>query len=133
MGIFQLDKFYHQLFSALDALTWQPDKQLDYTHRLSVGIDELALDFDDIYRLAQGKAQEGLVPAAILDAIDPIDAHLKIMTEVGPGAWTESALRNTREWHDLRDLAQSAKSRLLTEQHQVGIGDVRQRDANGNN
>ncbi|NUS82862.1 MAG: hypothetical protein HOY75_08930 [Streptomyces sp.] len=113
MSPFQPTRFHQRLVATLDTLASNPDKQLDYVHRLGVSIDELALEFDDAYRLASGKAQEGLVSDTTLNAINPINEHLRIMTEMGPALWTEAALRSAQEWRDLRDLAQSAKSRLI--------------------
>lgn len=49
------DTFCVWLTQVLGALTWDAGRQLDYVHDLGVGIDELALQFDDAFHLAASK------------------------------------------------------------------------------
>ncbi|MGW2331549.1 hypothetical protein ACWC5C_38165 [Streptomyces sp. NPDC001700] len=61
---FQRATFHRQLIATLDALGWDSDQQLEHISQLSVGVDELALEFDDVYQFASGKRREGALPAA---------------------------------------------------------------------
>ncbi|MCP9212737.1 hypothetical protein [Streptomyces cucumeris] len=114
MSTFKVDRLLQQLVTALDRLTWHADEQLSYVHDLGVDVDELALEFDDIHHLAIGKAQEGLISDALITTIQPVDEHLKLMTEMGPSMWTEAAVQDATEWQELRNLARSARSHLAT-------------------
>lgn len=89
----QLDK----MFSSL------PGSATDY------GNDELALDFDAIYRASDHMLQYGEIAQEEIDAAKPLDALLdKWSGAENADFWTRDALFNDPRWEEVRLCAQSA-------------------------
>ncbi|WP_033323648.1 hypothetical protein [Streptomyces yerevanensis] len=108
----KVDVAVRQLEQALERLSWDAERQIDYTRRLGVGVDELALEFDDSYRPVSRLIEEGLLPEALSEAIKFIDQSLEGMTRTPEDKWTEDAVRASQEWLDMRKTARQAVSLL---------------------
>ncbi|MGK5547107.1 hypothetical protein ACSNOH_20595 [Streptomyces sp. URMC 127] len=109
------DAFVRQLVRALRNLSSDAESQIAFTHRLGVGVDEIALEFDDVFRQAHGMCATGLLPEQIEDALRPIDSQLQQMTNSRQPVWNEDSVRSSPEWRAVRSLAREALDRL-TEQ-----------------
>jgi hypothetical protein len=108
----KVDVAVHQLEQALERLSWDAERQIDYTRRLGVEVDELALEFDDSYRPISRLIEEGLLPETLGGAIKFIDQSLDGMTRTPEDKWTEDSVRDSQEWLDLREKARQAVSLL---------------------
>ncbi|MBT2211396.1 hypothetical protein [Actinomadura sp. NEAU-AAG7] len=94
----------------LHALRWlgrDAEEQVAYVTAERVGVDELALMFDDVYRGAGQHLASRPADAALLEELNKIDRILAEMTE-GPSAlWSREAPFSAREWADLRRQSRS--------------------------
>ena len=106
------DRFRSWLIEVLDVLTWPADQQLDYIRGLGVGIDEMALQFDDAFRIAINKVDERSLDAETFDLLKRIDERFGVMTKQGGSVWNEEGLSRSSEWQDIRALATEARSKL---------------------
>jgi hypothetical protein len=97
-----------QLQQALDRLALPPEKQIAHIARLGVEPDELALEFDDMFRITSGMIKERRLPESLKASLDPIDALLQEMTRSPEGKWSRDAVLNSEEWRELRELAQNS-------------------------
>lgn len=102
----RVENIVRQLERALERLTWDPDQQLEFISRLGVGPDELALEFDDSFRIASGMADQSMLPSSVMEILRPIDDILAGMTNSGPAEWTTRAVSESQTWVSLRDAAQ---------------------------
>ncbi|MFE1314317.1 hypothetical protein [Streptomyces sp. NPDC058755] len=98
------------LEKALQRLAWSADQQIAHIARHGVGPDELALEFDDIYRVVSGMAAEQLIPENLMEPLEVIDGLFQEMTREPKGKWTENAVSSSKEWAELR----TAASNVLT-------------------
>ena len=89
-----------------------PEQQIDHVERLAVGLDELALEFDDVSGTRFRLVAEGALTPTQAAAIAAVDRHLSQMTSAGPTRWTENAVRTGEDWAHLRKLARLAVSEL---------------------
>jgi hypothetical protein len=104
-----MNNYKTSLAEVVSRLADSSSKQEAYLERLGVGVDELALEFDDLFRLAGGKLQAGELAAHEYDALSALDKALQDMS--GPARaelWTVDALRNRSEWAEVRILAGKA-------------------------
>jgi hypothetical protein len=100
------------LRDALTALASEPNEQVRWIG--SAHPDELALTFDDAYRLLPTLVAEGAQLSEIaLATLKAIDEALDAMTgERNSELWTIEAIRTNRRWADLRTLAHEALAAL---------------------
>ena len=97
-----------RLITALQALAAPPDVQLSRFPNFVVTSDELALDFDDAYRLVSDCPQVEL-SGVEADSLRRVDAMLADWSGEGrPDLWSDSALRSAPEWAALRERAADA-------------------------
>ena len=89
-------------------LASSPQYQINYLRGLEVGVDELALEFDDLFvhaRLALTDQQAAYA--------SDIDRRLDAMSHAAEGGpWSFSDLESDKRWADLRDIATSLLSSL---------------------
>jgi hypothetical protein len=100
------DRRWELFLDALKALACEPDVQLARFPDFVAKVDELALEFDHWYGVAQGLSKLTTDQIARLDAID---GRLKSMS--GPQSarfWTEDALAHDPAWAELRKMAADA-------------------------
>ncbi|MEV4920791.1 hypothetical protein AB0K47_28780 [Streptomyces tirandamycinicus] len=102
------DASLRQLRASLERLSWPAERQLSHLKSLEVGADELALEFDDAFRLVRGQVAEEKLPKLAVEATQPIDDILVRMTNAGAEIWRSDALANSPEWAELR--AQSSQA-----------------------
>ncbi|GAA2341897.1 hypothetical protein OKJ48_21590 [Streptomyces kunmingensis] len=83
-------------------------EQRAWTERLGVGVDEVALQYDDMYHFADRLLSEGRLRPQTLPILRRIDAQLAAMTHAGdPDLWSREALA-APAWALTRDLARRA-------------------------
>jgi len=76
-------------------------------------VDELALEFDDGFRLAPTFIERGWLDATALPVLAEIDQHLNSMSgEHNAGLWQVDALARRTEWNQVRTLARTALTLL---------------------
>ncbi|MER5650157.1 hypothetical protein [Streptosporangium sp. NPDC002524] len=102
--------FYQWIADVLEQLSWDPARQLDYIRAAKVGADEIALQFDDAFQLVRGRVHDGSLNHEALQALLPVDAQLRSMTEEGPDLWSNEALSADQKWQELRITAERAKA-----------------------
>ena len=101
-----------QLVHALQALAAPPDAQLARYPAGTAAADELALDFDDAWRLVASCQQLELAPAQRA-ALASVDAALSRMSGAAHARlWTPDALRGAPEWALVRAHAARALAAL---------------------
>ena len=100
------------LRSSLEHLASSPADQLEYVRRLGAGIDELALEFDDVSGTRRQLLLEGEISSTQFDALAEVEQQLTSMTRAGSAHWTEGAVREGEDWEQLRELAQKALATL---------------------
>ncbi|MEU6388218.1 hypothetical protein [Streptomyces sp. NPDC046939] len=96
--------------AALDLLAADAPEQRAWTERFGVGVDEIALRYDDMYRFAERLSAEGRLRPETLPLLRAVDAHLAAMTADGraPDLWTREALAMQPAWERARILARRA-------------------------
>ncbi|MFI0981999.1 hypothetical protein ACH4SP_33950 [Streptomyces sp. NPDC021093] len=97
-----------QLEQALNRLAWGADQQLEHLGRWGVGPDELALEFDDAFRVVPGLVSQGLLPDSVTALLQPVDDALAAMTDASGNEWTNDAMAQSPTWSLLRRTAQEA-------------------------
>ncbi|AWI29594.1 hypothetical protein [Streptomyces tirandamycinicus] len=102
------DAGLRQLRASLERLSWPAERQLSHLQSLQVDVDELALEFDDAFRLVCGKVTKGRLPRLAVEATQPIDDILDRMANAGAEIWRSDALEDSPEWAELR--AQSSQA-----------------------
>ncbi|WP_344324212.1 hypothetical protein [Streptomyces macrosporus] len=68
-------------------------------------MDEIALEFDDLFRIAESMATQGLISADFFARLKSIDSQLSAMTREGAEVWEREKVKNSEEWETLRKLA----------------------------
>src|SRR5439155_2727910 len=86
------------LKSSLQILASDPPDQVAYTRRLGVGIDELALEFDDVGPARPTLMDAGLLTSDQSDAVAAVDRQLTSMTRAGAARWTDRAVFEGEDW-----------------------------------
>jgi hypothetical protein len=79
---------------------------------LAVAPDELALEFDDAFRVASGMVSEGILPETLREFLAPIDELLTEMTHSTLDEWSVDSLSHSSAWNCLRRLATDALPHL---------------------
>ncbi len=101
--------------AALETLSLAPEKQRAYLATGGYGdcADELALDFDDAYKVLEPHFGKTHFPKEAESLLKSIDSQLKAISGEGRERfWTTSALKSEPEWNSIRALAAQA-SRVL--------------------
>lgn len=107
-----------ELLRILKILGAASDEQIGYLRKLSAPpvVDELGLEFDDIYPVTPVLQAEGLLANRQASAVAAVDKKLQEMSgEENKDLWTEAALRDSSEWAQVRNLAQLAAASLAGE------------------
>jgi hypothetical protein len=104
------------LRARLARLTWDAARQRAYLAELGVAplADELALEFDDVYRVAAIVEAGGDIPPTAIDALVEVDRLLTELshTRDGQAAWHSDALSSAR-WNEIREAARHAYAMLF--------------------
>ncbi|MGA5540628.1 hypothetical protein ACPCIR_02135 [Mycobacterium sp. NPDC051198] len=104
----ELDSWWQNFTEVVARLASSPQEQANYLRALGVGVDELALEFDDLYvheRLALTDQQAAYA--------SDIDRRLNAMSHAADGVpWSFSDLEFDKRWADLREIATSLLSSL---------------------
>ncbi|MGI5485579.1 hypothetical protein [Microtetraspora malaysiensis] len=74
----------------------------------SMCVDELALDFDDRYRVSWAAQEMGWISADLSRHLDEIDRRLSQLSAEGEAPWSEEGLYQHPTWATLRELAAHA-------------------------
>ncbi|GAB3951996.1 hypothetical protein [Streptomyces sparsus] len=109
--------FAEELLSIIEILGANSERQINYCRLLGVGIDELALEFDDIYRTAAALERVGSIPEGVVAQLSAIDGFFEGMTVSETNVWTEDAVKHSPIWEEVRSaarLAEVAVRRLLS-------------------
>ncbi|MFE1953760.1 hypothetical protein ACFW9D_25205 [Streptomyces sp. NPDC059524] len=102
----------HQLHQALDRLAWPAERQIEHLRRWGVGPDELALEFDDAYRMVPALDSQGILPDDVGARLRQVDSLLEEMSEGADPEWTHEAVTRSPTWDRLRHSAQAALEAL---------------------
>ena len=94
-----------QVQDALATLAMPAVKQLERVGALGVGIDELALEFDDVAPARSKLVADSELTQEQADAIGRVENQLRRITSAGQRRWTEEAVRTGDDWSELRRLA----------------------------
>lgn len=102
-----------ELIKAVARLALPADSQLQYLQELEVlpGIDELALELHDRVVLLPQFVENGWLSPGEADAIQDLDEALARLSKRGPGLWSETALKESSEWEEVRSHARTALTR----------------------
>lgn len=99
---------------AIAVLAFPAEDQIAWIRSVPIGLvdaDELALEFDDGYRLLPQFESLGWIPEAVRGPADDIDRLLTQMS--GPsGPWSFDDLRSDSRWTEVRLVALRALSAL---------------------
>jgi hypothetical protein len=96
----------HLLLESLTVLAADARAQADWLAECGVVTDEIALDFDHAYRMAETLAAEGQLDPGVLPGLREIDALLSGMSGAeNSHRWTPDALSADEGWNRARQLA----------------------------
>ncbi|TVL88450.1 hypothetical protein [Streptomyces sp. SAJ15] len=101
------------LLNALVALAADADTQLAWLDKYQVEADELALDFDHAFRMADSMQADGLLDEKTMDRLRLIDTIFEAMS--GPDCadrWSPEALAAEATWGEVKELARSVLAAL---------------------
>ena len=104
----ELDSWRQNFTEVVARLAWPPQEQTNYLRGLGVGVDELALEFDDVH-VPERLALTDLEAAYASDIDRRLDA-MSHAADVGP--WSFSDLESDNRWAELREIATSLLSSL---------------------
>ncbi|MFC8833295.1 hypothetical protein ACFT8V_08845 [Streptomyces griseoincarnatus] len=100
------------LMEALTVLAAPASAQTAWLEKHGVLTDEIALDFDHAFRMAERLVEEGLLSRGALPDLRMIDSIFDEMTRDGaPDRWTTAALIGDAGWGQARGLAQRVLAR----------------------
>lgn len=117
------------LEQSLELLTRSADRQLGYMRHCGVGADEMALEFDDAFRVVSGRVSEDLLSRFISESVRPVDEILTAMTDSGGEEWTERAVLESAAWERLREASRTALRIVRGEFGALQIHSVEERDS----
>ncbi|WP_436791892.1 hypothetical protein [Yinghuangia sp. YIM S10712] len=104
------------MIEALTVLAAEADAQRQWLDEHVVGTDELALDFDHAFRLADGFLAEGRIDHEAMACLRDIDALLAEMSCCGnEECWARDALSVDAGWQRARVLSRGLLVRLRGE------------------
>jgi hypothetical protein len=98
---------FERLKHSVQLLACPPELQLKMLPHFVCKADELALDFDQWREIVLNNFRSEL-SIDQMSCIERIDRSLSELTQMGPGYWTEDAVRESEEWKRLRTLADAA-------------------------
>ena len=89
------------------------EDQLAYLRRLGVApaVDELALEFDDMYKPIALLRRNNVISAETERALRSLDSRLELMSQ-NADLWTDQAVREASPWQDVRHLGAQAVTLL---------------------
>lgn len=94
----------------------------DLVDDLAPLVDELALEFDDGFRLVPTFIERGWLDAAALPALAELDDRLGAMSgQHNAHLWDADALTTRAEWDRVRSLARAALAVLARPQRGLGL------------
>ena len=104
-----------QLRAALTHLSLPAERQVEYLRQLGVSLaDELALELHELMLLAPEMARVAELTTPETDAVERVDVALAAMSGSGQSQlWTPEALQTSREWREIRALADAALAALV--------------------
>ena len=107
-------KFVAAFVRSVAVLALEADAQIAWLGEKGLSpVDELALEFDDGFRLVPTFIERGWLNATALPVLAEIDQHLSSMSgEHNAGLWQVEALARTTEWDQVRALARTALTLL---------------------
>ncbi|MFD1832086.1 hypothetical protein ACFSJS_20895 [Streptomyces desertarenae] len=99
------DILLRDLRRSLEQLSWNAERQFAYVDDLGVDVDEIALEFDDLFRIAESMATQGLISDNFFTHLKSVDSQLSTMTSKGTEVWRREKVKDSEEWETLRKLA----------------------------
>ncbi|WP_234329471.1 MULTISPECIES: hypothetical protein [unclassified Streptomyces] len=97
------------LLQSLIMLAADATSQVSWLAKHDVGPDEIALDFDHAFGMAEALVEEGELGSGVLPELREIDAVLSEMSGAeNAGRWTMDALSVDEGWIQTRRLARRA-------------------------
>lgn len=107
-----MSKYIKSFVEILKVLSLSAQKQLIYLIELgNPSVDELALEFDDLFLLAPSKLDSGELTHEQFKLLNVINLKFEEMGDLEKN-WSESSLSNSEEWEELRGLAKLALSEM---------------------
>ncbi|MFI7233444.1 hypothetical protein ACIBO5_60590 [Nonomuraea angiospora] len=103
------------LREALGYLSLSPSEQIEWIDSVGVGVDELALQFDDGYLPSWSAREAGWLSNELAGHLDEINQHLSDLTDEGPDPWRSEGLRRHPTWEQIRSLSRDALSLMPLE------------------
>ena len=101
--------FFNELTEILNILSSSSKEQISYLGSMSV--DELGLEFDDIYHLINSKEDFKNLTGRQLNLLFDLNNKLDNMSRK-ESLWTKKALNENIEWMEIRNLANKIKYSL---------------------
>src|SRR5215469_7153105 len=98
---------FEHLEHSIQVLARPAEIQFGMLPRFVCRADELALDFDLWREIVLHKFRSELSTDQT-SCLEDIDRSLSELTHMGPGHWTEDAVRESEEWKRVRKLATAA-------------------------
>ncbi|WP_304454792.1 hypothetical protein [Nocardiopsis sp. YSL2] len=103
----------HLLVEALAVVAADASDQAGWTGRHVVGVDEIALNFDDAFRMFERPIEQRQIDESSVCALREIDALFTSMSGTGNSIrWTESALSSDKGWIQVRRVARQVLIQL---------------------
>ncbi|MDT0331474.1 hypothetical protein [Nocardiopsis lambiniae] len=94
------------LIDALAVVAADASDQTAWVDRHEVVVDEIALNFDDVFRMLEIPIEQRQIDESVGDALREIDTLFMIMSGQGNSdRWTRSALSSDKGWNQARRLA----------------------------
>lgn len=102
-----LESFISALMQILKVLSAPAEDQVKYLQLIGgASVDELALEFEEVWLLASSALESNEIREYQYDALKNLNEKLDQLSEVGNDEiWTESALFKNEEWEEVRSLA----------------------------
>ncbi|MFF7770471.1 hypothetical protein ACIPIU_00680 [Streptomyces massasporeus] len=94
------------LIEALVVVAAPASEQVAWLDKYEVPPDEIALNFDDAFRLAGRLVDEGQLSRGVLPSLQTIDeVFIEMSPKTGEDRWTREALSSDAGWGRVRQLA----------------------------
>jgi hypothetical protein len=102
----RLEGVFKMLLEAIERLADPAEQQIAWLQEVGTypSADELALEFDDWFQLADQLVEAWIITPEAVDAMKPIDALLDEMSGPKP-FWSPEALTHAPEWEQIREHA----------------------------
>ena len=100
-----MSKYIVTLLELLKVLASSAQVQLSYLDSLgSPSVDELALEFEDLFLIASSKLEAGELTSLQFENLEVLDSMFDKISGVDKH-WTTSSLCESAEWEEIRKLA----------------------------